>query len=189
MTTLPKHNRRPIGVGRPDNWDTPDYATDLITEYIPQPEGGHLSIWEPCTGNGKMSKRLAERVPLSVFETDIVTGVDFLKPDEYPEHVKQFIKNNNFIEITNPPYSKKTQFIKQCIRLGCPWALLMPLTTLEGKERNLLFNALGDEFRILIPKRRIKFERPEWIEKKSSPQFQVAWFTYQFNLPQQITFE
>jgi hypothetical protein len=168
-------NRRPIGVGRPDDWSTPDYATDLIIPYIPKDV---FHIWEPCAGKGKMVDRLVN-AGFNVIGTDIMGGVDFLTTelgdDEYE------------CTITNPPYSKKTDFIRKCYESGKPWAMLMPLTTLEGLERTQLFTKYG--IKVLIPSRRIKFERFGWIERNSSPQYQTAWFcSHHFTLPQQLNF-
>jgi len=44
--------------------------------------------------------------------------------------------------ITNPPYSIKDRFLTRCYELKKPFALLMPLTALEGKYRQQLYPQL-----------------------------------------------
>src|SRR4051812_28833570 len=37
--------------------------------------------------------------------------------------------------ITNPPYSKKDKFIKKCYELNLPFALLLPVSSIQGQTR------------------------------------------------------
>tara|TARA_R110000803_G_scaffold202269_1_gene267353 strand:- start:549 stop:1046 length:498 start_codon:yes stop_codon:yes gene_type:complete len=70
--------------------------------------------------------------------------------------------------ITNPPYSKKDKFIKRCYELKKPFALLLPVSSLQGQRRGKMFNDNGIE--ILVLNKRIDFTG------KGSPHFGVAWF-------------
>ena len=102
-----------------------------------------------------------------------------------------FLKSNVIdgydIIVTNPPYSLKTKFIKKCYDIGKPFALLLPLTALEGKERGALYDKYGIE--LLIPNKRINFITPKYKDgKNSSSWFQTAWFCWKLNLPQQLNF-
>ena len=71
--------------------------------------------------------------------------------------------------ITNPPYSIKDQFIKRCYELNKPFLLLLPLTALEGKERNKLYKKYGLE--IIVLDKRINFRKD-----KNNVWFNTSWF-------------
>tara|TARA_R100001530_G_scaffold13104_1_gene12166 strand:+ start:6004 stop:6501 length:498 start_codon:yes stop_codon:yes gene_type:complete len=70
--------------------------------------------------------------------------------------------------ITNPPYSKKDKFIERCYQLKKPFALLLPVSSLQGIKRGEMFSQNGVE--LLVLKKRIDFTG------KGSPHFGVAWF-------------
>lgn len=71
--------------------------------------------------------------------------------------------------ITNPPYSIKDKFIKRCYELEKPFLLLLPLTALEGKERNKLYKEKGIE--LIILNKRINF-----MKNKNNVWFNTSWF-------------
>lgn len=70
--------------------------------------------------------------------------------------------------ITNPPYSKKDDFIIHCYELGKPFALLLPVAAFQGQKRGKYFKKYG--ISSLVLNRRIDF-----TENKAPP-FGVAWF-------------
>ena len=70
--------------------------------------------------------------------------------------------------ITNPPYSKKDQFIEHCYKLGKPFALLLPVAAFQGQKRGALFQKYG--ISALVYNKRIDFTG------KGAPPFGVAWF-------------
>ena len=104
-----------------DELYTPDYAIDPLLKYLPK----HITIWE-CTDFGESN----------------ITKV--LKANGY-EVISTHIKDFNFLTdvptfhfdaiITNPPYSLKDEFLEKCYEYGKPFALLLPITALEGIKR------------------------------------------------------
>lgn len=86
--------------------------------------------------------------------------------------------------VTNPPYSKKDAFLKKCYSLKKPFALLMPLSSLEGKTRGFLYRENG--LQLIIPNKRINFITPSG--KGQGAWFQTAWFTWGLNLPKDLLF-
>jgi hypothetical protein len=66
--------------------------------------------------------------------------------------------------------------------LGRPWAMLMPLTTLEGRRQEL-FRRHGVE--LLLLDRRVNFETPSG--GGSGAWFPVAWFCWRL-LPDRICY-
>lgn len=71
--------------------------------------------------------------------------------------------------ITNPPYSLKNEFLKKCYEYNKPFLLLLPITALEGKERNKLYKENGLE--IIILDKRINF-----MKSKKNVWFNTSWF-------------
>lgn len=70
--------------------------------------------------------------------------------------------------ITNPPYSKKDEFIDKCFELGKPFALLLPVAAIQGQKRGKLFMQHG--ISQLVYNKRVDFTG------KKAPPFGVAWF-------------
>jgi len=154
--------------GHTDHMQTPSYALNPLYPYIKK----EWVIWEPACGKGNLVNALKNK-GYRVFGTDIDTN-DFLKY-ETALHYDAII--------TNPPYTIKDRWIQRCYELDKPFALLMPLTALEGKFRGELYSKHG--IQLLIPNRRINFETPNG---GSSSWFQTVWFCYQFNLSKDLMF-
>ena len=149
-----------MGKNHSDELYTPDEAFDMLKEFIPK----NKTIFECAVGSGKLkSKMLKEGYNLK-------STNDFFKDD-----VGRFD-----IIITNPPYSKKDKFLEECYKIGKPFALLMPITALEGIKRQKLYQKYG--IQILFPQRRIDFNG------KKAPWFYTAWFCYGLNLPKDLMF-
>ena len=159
--------RPPLSKNYSDDFQTPPIALKPLVPYLKK----DWLIWECAEGKGNLTKALRE-LGFKVIGTDIINGFDFLKNDP-PEFD---------CIVTNPPYSLRYQFIKRAYELGKPWAMLMTLTTLEGK-RQMLFKKYGIE--LLLLNKRINFETPNG--KGSGVWFPVAWFCWKL-LPKQIVF-
>ena len=155
--------------GVADDFQTPEWVARPLYEFIPK----DWVVWEPACGNGNLV-RAFESEGYKVTATDILQGVDFL---EYDEEFYDVI-------VTNPPYSLKDEFIERCYELGKPFALLLPLTALEGKRRQRLWAKHGVEL-IILPKR-VNFESP--YGKGQGSWFPVAWYTWGLNIGKQLYF-
>ena len=162
--------RPPQSPGSPDCFQTPPIALEPLYPHLKK----EWIIWEPACGTGQLSTALAKR-GFTVRGTDIIGGFDFLTFE--PEHFDCIV--------TNPPYSLKEEFLKRCYALGKPFALLLPLTALEGQERQPLFEKHGVE--IIIFDKRINFVTPEG-KQASGSWFMTAWFTWGLNIGKQLTF-
>jgi len=159
----------PLLTGSPDDYQTPPEALEPLIPYLRK----SWLIWECAQGEAYLTKALLER-SYRVIGTDILTGEDFLtwQPDIYD------------CIVTNPPYSIKYRFLSRCYELGKPFALLLPLTTLETRKRQALFSKYGVEI-IFLPSR-VNFIVPSG--DGSSSWFATAWFTNGFNIGQQLNF-
>lgn len=105
---------------------TPEIALIPLLKYLPK----NIKIWE-CTDFGKsnITKVLKEH-GYDVISTH-KSNFDFLS--DKPSFDFDVI-------ITNPPYSLKDEFIKKCYEYNKPFALLLPITALEGIRRGQCIN-------------------------------------------------
>jgi len=156
-----------IKQGPNDELYTPRYAVLPLIKYIPKDK----IIWE-CTdfGESEITKTFNE------FGYNVVASykdnLDFL--NDKPKFQFDII-------VTNPPYSKKNEFLERAYELGKPFAFLLPLTTLEGRFRGRLFREYGVE--VLILDKRINF-----LKQKKNIWFNTSWFCWKL-LPKQLIFE
>lgn len=171
-----------LAKGRPDNFQTPEwpvhYLLDVISQYSQDEQALEEPLWDPCCGEGQILKAFGsyEKVLLDYIGTDVATGVDFLS--EQSDKIGSVAGP----VITNPPYSIKDDFIAKCYAREKPFALLMPLSALEGQKRQPLYQKHGLQL-ILLP-RRVNFKTPSG--KGSGSHFATAWFTNGFFLPRDI---
>jgi hypothetical protein len=159
--------------GHSNDFQTPPWVLDPLYPYI-----GRMSVWECACGNGNLVFAMKKR-GLFVRATDILTGCDFLE-----DWTKADFFTSSDCIITNPPYSLKNKFLEKCYLSGRPFALLLPLTTLETPFRQNLFRKYGVEI-IFLP-RRVEFETPSG--KGTGSWFATAWFTHGFNIGRELTF-
>ena len=136
---------------------TPVEAITPILKYLDK-----TKIYWECTdfGNSNISKVLVEN-GFKVISTK-KEEFDFLKDDP-------LFKFD--VIITNPPYSIKDKFIKRCYELNTPFMLLLPITALEGKERNKLYKKNGLE--LIVLNKRINF-----MQEKKNIWFNTSWFCH-----------
>lgn len=158
----------PLGM---DACQTPAYAVDPLLPYIP--EG--LNIWEPAAGEGLLENALLDS-GYHVESSDILTGRNFF---EYEPETWDCI-------VTNPPYSVHFQWLERCYQLGKPFALLLKVEILGTKTAQEMFDQFGIEVIFVNP--RISFKMPHKGWDGGGAQFPTAWFTFGFNIGQQMTF-
>ncbi len=145
-----------------DDYQTPPSALSILIPYL---DPG-WTIWEPAAGEGYLVRALQE-AGFQVISSDIHRGGQDFLTYEPREHYD--------VIVTNPPYTLKDEFLERAYHLGKPFAFLLPLTTLEGKKRQVLFSENG--ISLLIPSKRINFVTPDG--RNSGSWFLTAWFTWQ----------
>ncbi|MBE3140716.1 MAG: hypothetical protein IMZ53_09055, partial [Thermoplasmata archaeon] len=146
--------------GHSDEMHTPKIALNPLLPFLKD----DWRIWECAWGKGALAQYLSE------------DGFDVIC-DKENDFLAEVISNWFDCIVTNPPYSKKYEFLKRCYEINKPFALLMPLTALEGKKRGELYRRYG--IQVIIPNKRINFITPSG--KGSGSWFQVAWFTWGLN--------
>jgi hypothetical protein len=155
-----------------DIFGTPPKYVYPLLKFIPK----EWKVWESADDNKGRIYKLLNEEGYKVHGTDILNGFDFLSP---LTPVPQFD-----CIITNPPYSIKDEWIARCYELEKPFALLLPLTALEGKTRQSMYKKYG--IQLLMPPERINFVTPSG--EGSGSWFYSAWFCHGLNLPEQINF-
>ena len=165
-------DRKKESLGSPDEFQTPEWPLDALLPYLPS----HWRIWEPAAGAGNLVRGLQAR-GYSCTGTDILTGGDFFHP-----------RSATFCDwdchLTNPPFSRKDDWLVRCYDLDKPFVLLLPVTCLEGKIRQALYRRNGIQV-ICLP-RRVNFTTPSG--EGGGAWFPVCWFCWRLNLPSDLIF-
>tara|TARA_R100000951_G_scaffold111195_1_gene109918 strand:- start:87 stop:581 length:495 start_codon:yes stop_codon:yes gene_type:complete len=148
-----------------DDYMTPKYAWENIQQYIPKDK----IIWEAFMGDGKSGEYLKE-LGFNVIHNDN----DF------------FESNEGDILVSNPPFSKCKEIMPRLKELNKPFILILP----SSKINTQYFRILKNNIQIIIPKKRIHFDKqingetPEgW---KNSCNFDCFYYCYKMNLPRDI---
>jgi hypothetical protein len=153
---------------------TPIYAVDIILPYIPK----NKIIWCPFSKNEHNFVWYLRKLGYTVYNThydpETNIGNDFLT------------YNPNFefdIIIDNPPFKKKTKFVKRAFQFGKPFALFLPLNCIVDNGIPNLFIENNTDLQLLIPDKRTEFHN----QKQSGISFKTVYICKDI-LPKQIIF-
>lgn len=155
---------------------TPEYAIKPLLKYLPK----NIIIWE-CTdyGSSNITKVLKDN-GYKVISTHTKDNFNFL--EDTPDFEFDII-------ITNPPYSQKDKFLQKCYEYKKPFALLLPITALEGIKRGTMFRKNGLE--LIVLDKRVEFMEnmiKDYDKKKSGNWFNTSWFCWKL-LNKELNFE
>ncbi len=121
------------------------YATEpRAMELLLEVEKFNNNIWECCSGEGHLSKKLTD-YGYNVKSTDIVLRGGF--GDYELDFLEYSQKNTNTFNgdiITNPPYRQAQAFVEGALNVvkpDCKVAMFLKLTFLETKGRRILFDS------------------------------------------------
>ena len=100
---------------------TPYYAIDPIMKYIDK----KLKVWMPCDEEWSAYYNTFKNNGYNVVRSCIQEGQDFFvyEPADYD------------VIVTNPPFNIKDRILKRLDELGKPFAVLLPLNSLQGAKR------------------------------------------------------
>lgn len=152
-----------------DEQMTPKYAIMPLLKYIPKDK----IIWCPFDTLESEFVKIFQKEGYKVIFSHIKDGIDFF--EYHPEEKYDII-------ISNPPYSKKDKILKRLNELNKPFAMLMPLPTLQGQKR---FNDIKD-CQALIFDKRIKYIKDG--KEQPTPAFASIYICKDF-LPKDLIFE
>ena len=104
---------------------TPYYCVDPIMKYISKDK----KIWTPFDKEWSSFYQSFVRDGYEVVRSHIDDGQDFFtyEPDEYD------------VIVSNPPFSIKDKILQRLYELNKPFAILLPLNSLQGKSRYKYF--------------------------------------------------
>ena len=162
----------PLAQGRADDFQTPPEALKPLLPYLNK----DWLIWECAYGKGNLVKGLNKAGFIHIIGTDILQTPDY----DFLKYKPEFFD----CIITNPPFSLKQEFLARYYQLKKPFALLLPLTTLETRKRQELFEKYGVE--LILFDKRINFETPDGTG--SGSWFASMWVTNWLNIGRQLTF-
>lgn len=112
-----------------DELYTPIDAIFPLLRHLPKK---YKTIWCPCDTEDSNIVRALKAEGRDVIATHINNGEDFFEIDRKCDCI-----------VTNCPYSSKNLFIKRCVDLKKPWALLLPLDAMCGSKRLALLKHCG----------------------------------------------
>lgn len=122
-----------------DEQFTPSYGVKPLLEFL-NPEV-IKTIWCPFDDETSEYVKIFKENGFNVIATDIEHGYDFFKYEPIEKYD---------IIISNPPFSLKDKILKRIQELGKPFALLLPLPTLQGEKR---FGSLQNTQALIFDKR------------------------------------
>lgn len=149
-----------------DEYNTPKELWANIKAYLPNKD---KIVWEAFYGNGKSGQILSE-----LGCTVIQSNVDF------------FDNNSNILDkcdmiVSNIPFSKKKEILARLKEIGKPFIIIMPASTMFTQY---LRDTFESDLQIIIPKKRMHFEKNGKILKRTS--FDSCYFCYKMNLENDI---
>ena len=105
---------------------TPEYAVKPILEYIDKGNKKSYTIWCPFDKEFSYYVKTLSTLPyVKIIYTHIDDDKNFFyyEPDNYD------------IIISNPPFSQKDDVLKRLYELNKPYAMLLPIPSLQGQAR------------------------------------------------------
>lgn len=156
-----------------DSQYTPSYAVLPLLEFLPIPNKNCV-IWCPFDDETSEYVKILKKAGFTVIATDIEHGYDFFEytPDDFD------------IIISNPPFSLKDKILKRLNELGCPYAMLLPLPTLQGEKR---FDDLNGVQALIFDKRINFYKDKEHKATQGGAAFASIYICKHF-LPQNLIF-
>ncbi len=119
---------------------TPFYAVEPLTEFLPKDK----LIWCPFDEEWSAFYQFFKENRYSVVRSSLSEGKDFFSYE--PE--------NWDILVSNPTFSKKNEVLKRAFSFGKPFALLLPVNSIQSKQRYCIFD---NQIQILVFDARIDY--------------------------------
>lgn len=157
-----------------DEMYTPFYAVEPLIKYL------NLlnvrTIWYPFDEDWSAFAQRFREAGYIVINTSLNDGYDFFtyEPEQYD------------VIISNPPFSEKDKVLKRLYELQKPFAMLLPIPTLQGIKRAKYFK---QGVQLLAFDKRIGFHSPESMDEITGiPCFACGYFCRDF-LPKDLIVE
>ena len=139
-----KSNRTKSG----DDMFTPFYAVEPIVKYIPKDK----NIWMPFDEEWSAFYQRFKELGYNIIRSSLNDGQDFFTYE--PEDDYDII-------ISNPPFSEKDKVLKRLYELNKPFAILLPVNSIQGTNRYKYFK---NGIQMLVFDARMGFHNPQSME-------------------------
>ena len=156
---------------REDEFYTPAYAVRPIVKHIP----AKATVWCPFDTEDSEYVKILRAEGFNVIATHIWNGQDFFEYE--PSEPYDII-------ISNPPYRAKDAILKRLKELDKPYAMLLPLATLQGQKRFPYIN----DCEALIFDKRIQFYKDSYEKIWGNAYFGTFYLCRKL-LPEKLIFE
>lgn len=155
-----------------DEYYTPAYAVEPLLKYLPKEK----TIWCPFDKEESQFVKVLAASGYKVIHSHIDEEKDFFsyEPDEPYDYI-----------ISNPPFSCKDEVLKRLYELNKPYAMLLPLPTLQGQKR---FPYIKDCEALIFDKRVQYFKDIGQTEVSKGASFGSIYICKDF-LPNDLIFE
>lgn len=130
-----------------DEMYTPFYAVAPLIKYLKY--SGYKTVWCPFDEEWSAYVRMFKEEGFNVIRSSLSDGKDFFEYE--PDQPYDVI-------VSNPPFSKKDEVLLRLDELGKPFAILLPLNSLQGKSR---FDVFKSGIQLLSFDQRIGFHTPK----------------------------
>lgn len=105
---------------------TPFYAVEPLLKYISKDK----TIWCPFDEEWSAYYQMFKENGYNVIRSSLVEGQDFFTYEPSEEYD---------IIVSNPPFSKKDKILRRLSELEKPYAILLPVNSIQGKSRYEVF--------------------------------------------------
>lgn len=141
---------------------TPYYAVDHIIKYLPK----NKTIWLPFDEEWSAFYQRLKEEGFNVVRSSLSEGKDFFEyePEQW-----------NLI-VSNPPFSLKDKILDRLYSFNKPFAVLLPLNSIQGKKRYEYFK---QGIQLLTFDTRIRFHNKDHMDeviKENMTSFATAYF-------------
>jgi hypothetical protein len=160
-------NRSAADRNKTDFYATPREVTTALLDFLESKKliSPNDTIWEPAFGSGEMAEVMLDReyrIVVSDLHPQIhgMLPMDFLQANEKCDWI-----------ITNPPFSKATEFITHALDLGKPCAFLLKSQFWHARSRLDLFRDHPPSYVLPLT------WRPDFLHgaKSGSPTMECLW--------------
>jgi hypothetical protein len=170
------YNGKVFKTSNHNDFETPSWVIEELIKFIPDK---YKIIYDSAFCSGTSGEILKSLLPDKKI---IHENTDFFEYD-----------GDYDIQITNPPYQIKKEWLEHTCRDDKPFMLLMPAPVLFTKYWRELFK--NKDIQLIIPHRRISYVKcdsytkiPLAKEEQGRASFDTCWFCYKCNLPHSFNF-
>jgi len=150
-----------------DDWMTPPSAWEDIKAYIPD-----KILWEAFYGDGTSGTHLTK------LEFNVIH-----------ENINFFENNLGEVVVSNPPFTQIPEVLTRLKELNKPFILIMPSSKINTQYFRKLFCDTEDPIQIIIPRKRIQFEKlvnGQKTEHKLACNFDCFYYCWKIGLARDI---